>query len=136
MFRTLLVLLSFFVSAKSYSNQPQDYSNAVTAGDFLYVSGQFPIDPVTGKMAHGSMEDLTNLTLDYIEHILHVKGFKMNQVVKTEVFLVDMRDFDQMDAAYASRFNSQHPPARDVTQSAKLQNNARVEISCVAYKNR
>lgn len=112
-----------------------NYSNAKTAGDFLYVSAQFPIDPITGKMVEGEMGELTDITLDHIQHILHKKGFKMKDVVKTEVYLNDIRDFEAMDAIYGERFPDQFPPARDIIVSPELLNNSRIQISCIAYKH-
>jgi len=108
--------------------------NAVTAGDYLYISAQAPIDPTTGQMVNDDLSVATNLVLDHIQHWLHVKGFTMKQIVKTQVYLTDIRDFDEMNAVYGYRLTT--PNARDVTVVSDLANNARLEISCVAYKHR
>lgn len=136
----------FLISAVVFTNvaftnhhnihQSADYSEAVTAGDYLYVSAQFPIDPNTGKIVEGDMITLTNLVIDNIQHQLHVKGFTLNKVIKTEVYLTDVRNFQLMDSAYAARFNFQYPPARDIIITPHLLNNSPIQISCIAYKNR
>ncbi|MBS0605295.1 MAG: RidA family protein [Verrucomicrobia bacterium] len=133
-FKFLLAALLLTGSAVSVS--ASTYSEAVNAGDFLYISGQFPIDPSTGKIVEGDMGTLTNVVLDHIQHLLHVNGLTMKQVVKTEVYLTDVRDFNAMDSAYATRFNFPFPPARDVVVVSNLLNNATIEISCIAYKLR
>jgi 2-iminobutanoate/2-iminopropanoate deaminase len=131
--------MSLIVSALLYTSSAfctAHQSNAVTAGDFLYVSAQFPIDPTTGKMVEGDVGTLTNLVIDHIQHVLHNKGFKLKNVVKTEVCLNDIRDFESMDEAYGVRFHSSFPPARDVSVSPQLLYNSPIQISCIAYKNR
>lgn len=132
--RVLFALSALCFTSTSFC-ATANYSNAKTAGDFLYVSAQFPIDPDTGKMVEGEMGELTDITLDHIQHILHKKGFKMKDVVKTEVYLNDIRDFEAMDATYGERFPYQFPPARDIIVSPELLNNSRIQISCVAYKH-
>ena len=134
MSRLLFLLTSVVLTSASFCAFTNSYSNAVMAGEFLYVSGQIPIDPETGRMIQGDIEVLTNAVLDNIEHILRCKGFKMKQVVKTQVYLSDVRDYQGMDAAYASRFDFPHPPARDVVEVSNLLNNARIEISCIAHR--
>jgi len=108
----------------------------VTAGDFVYVSAQSPVDPMTGEMVEGDIETLTNIVIDRLQHELLIKGVALSKVIKTEVFLKDIRDYEGMDAAYGARFNFQFPPARDVIEVSNLLNNARIEISCIAYKKR
>lgn len=132
--KMLFVLYALFLTSSSLF-ATENYSNVKTAGNFLYVSAQFPIDPVTGKLVHGNMGELTDITLDHIQYLLHNKGFKMSDVVKTEVYLTDIRDYEDMDAAYGERFPYQYPPTRDVVVSKKLLNNATIQISCIAYKN-
>lgn len=134
--RFMMMMGAFLLTGQAHLMATSSYSNAVTAGDFLYVSGQFPIDPSTGQISTGDMQTLTNLALDQVQHWLRQKGLTMSQVIKTEVYLTDIRDYDAMDAAYAERFNFQYPPARDVIAVSSLLNNSRIEISCVAYKNR
>lgn len=131
----ILFLFSAFLFTGSVFCHAASYSEAIKAGNFLYVSGQFPIDPTTGKIIDGDMETLTNQAIDNMQHLLHVKGYNMNQVVKTEVYLTDIRDYEAMDSAYKQRFPYAHPPARDVVQVAGLLYNSAIEISCIAYKD-
>jgi 2-iminobutanoate/2-iminopropanoate deaminase len=112
------------------------YSQAAKAGDLLFVSGQLPIDPNTGQIVHGDIETVTDLTMSYVNYYVAQKGFKMKEVVKTIVYLRDIRDYDQMDATYASWFPYNHPPARDVIVVSNLPNNAQIQISCIASKDR
>ena len=73
------------------------YSQAVEAGNIVYVSGQLPIDPATGKYAEGGIKELTAQSLTNIKHILEQAGLTMDNVVKTSVFLADMADFAEMN---------------------------------------
>lgn len=134
--RFIVLMGAFLLTGQAHLAATMSYSNAVNAGDILYISGQFPIDPSTGQISTGNMTILTNLALDQIQHWLHVNGLTMNQVVKTQVYLTDIRDYAMMDAAYAARFPFQFPPARDVIAVDSLLNNSRIVISCIAYKNR
>jgi len=136
MMRILFLLSVLFVCTSAFCKARANYSSAINAGDFLYVSGQVPIDPATGKMMEGDIETLTNQAIDNIQHLLRLNGVDLKQVVSTVVYLKDIRDYDAMDQAYGSRFNFQYPPARDVVAAADLLYNARIEISCVAYKKR
>jgi len=101
---------------------------------FIYISAQAPIDPVTGQMIEGDIQTLTDLVIDHLQYQLKQRSCKLKQVIKTEVYLKDIRDFEGMNAVYGSRFNFQHPPARDVIEVSNLLNNARIEISCIARK--
>jgi len=108
------------------------YSQAVRAGGFLFVSGQIPLDPKTGKLVEGPIATHTAQVLDNIEAILHASGLSFKHVVKTEVYLKDMADFPEVNALYATRFTSEPLPARQTMQVAKLPLDARIEISCIA----
>lgn len=108
------------------------YSQAIVAGDFVFVSGQLPVDPKSGKMAEGDVEALTSQVIDNLEAILKSAGLTLENVVKTEVFLKDLSDFQAMNRAYAKRFL--HAPARAIVQVAKLPLDAKIEISCTAYR--
>ncbi len=108
------------------------YSQAVAAGPFLFISGQLPVDPETGKIVEGSIQSQTKQVINNLEAILAVEGLSFKDVVKTEVFLKDMQDFPEMNAVYAERFNHPIKPARVTIQAAKLPMDARIEISCIA----
>ena len=136
MIRILCFFSALFLMNCSFCRASSNYSSIITAGDFIYVSGQVPIDPVTGKMMEGDIETLTNQVIENIEQLLFSKGVTLNKVVKTQVFLKDIRDYEAMDSAYGQWFNFQFPPARDVVAASDLLYNARIEISCIAYKKR
>ncbi len=110
------------------------YSQAIAAGPFLFISGQLPVDPKTGKIVEGSIQSQTKQVLDNLEAILEAEGLSLKDVVKSEVFLKDMQDFAEMNAVYAMRFSHPIKPARVTIQAAKLPMDARVEISCIAFK--
>lgn len=136
MIRSVFFLFALIASISCFSTQTASYSAAVTAGDFVYVSAQLPVDPITGHLIDGDIQTLTNQVINNIQHLLKVKGSSLKQVIKTEVYLTDIRDYQAMDAAYAKWFNFQYPPARDVAAVSDLPYNARIEISCIAYTKR
>ncbi len=109
------------------------YSPAVRAGDFIFVSGQGPVDPITDKLAPGDIEHQTRVTLRNIRSILEACGATLADVVKCSVYLKDAGEFKQMNEVYAEFFPSERP-AR-TTIGAKFHNaDMLVEIDCVAYK--
>jgi len=111
------------------------YTPALRAGDFVYVSGQGPIDPVTDKLAVGDVEFQTQLTLSNIQRILEAAGVGISDVVKCSVFLRDISEFHNMNRAYAAFFGD-HKPARTTIEAKFHQAEMLVEIDCVAYKPR
>jgi len=109
------------------------YSPAVKAGDYVFVSGQVPLDPATGQIADGGVGPQTRQTLLNIQRILEGCGATMAQVVRCGVFLVDVADFKAMNEVYTEFFD-QGKPARTTVQVAALPlAGARVEIDAVAY---
>jgi 2-iminobutanoate/2-iminopropanoate deaminase len=110
------------------------YSPAVIAGDFIYVSGQGPTNPATGKYVLDSVQDETRQVLNNIQTILAAAGATMADIVKCNVYLADRHDFAEMNLAYKEFFPSD-PPARTTVQ-AHPPVEIRVEIDCVAYKAR
>ena len=111
------------------------YSQAVIAHPFLFVSGQIPIDPKSGKVTAETIEDQTRQVLANIEAILKAAGLKFENVVKTEVYLKEMGDFAAMNALYAEKFRGPIMPARQAMQVAKLPLDVKIEISCIAKFN-
>lgn len=109
------------------------YSQAVRAGQYLYVSGQLPIDPLTGTFAGDTIEEQTEQVLSNIEAILQAQGLTFEHVAKAEVYMKNLSDFKNMNAIYASRFTAPVKPARQTMQVAKLPMDALVEISCIAF---
>lgn len=101
----------------------------------IFVSGQLPIDPETGKLIEGDIKTLTKRVIDNLEAILQAAGSSLQQVVRTDVFLKDLkRDFAGMNEEYAKRFTHSAAPARQTIQVAELPLGALVEISCIALK--
>ncbi len=107
------------------------YSQAVASGGFLFCSGQIPLDPATGKIVDGGIEEQTARVLRNLEAVLSAGGASLAAVVKTTVYMVDLADFPKMNAVYG-KFFSGDPPARATVQVAKLPAGALVEIDAVA----
>jgi 2-iminobutanoate/2-iminopropanoate deaminase len=108
------------------------YSQAVQAGGFLFLSGQLPLDPTTGKIKGSTIEEQTIQIFSNIEAILKAAGLTFNHVVRMEVFLADLSHFSFMNTIYATYFTSPIKPARHTIQAAKLPLNALIEITCTA----
>ena len=109
------------------------YSPAVRAGDFIFVSGQGPIDPSTDQFSFGDIKHETRVTLENIRRILEGCGASMADVVKCAVFLVDGRDFAAMNEVYNEYFGA-HKPARTTVEVRFANPQMKVEIDCIAYK--
>ena len=109
------------------------YSHGVWSGSELFCSGQTPIDPATGKLVDGDLTAQTHRVFDNIQAVLEDSGLTMDDVIKCNVYLIDMNDFAEMNAAYATRFTEPYP-ARTTVAVAGLPLGARVEIECIARK--
>ncbi len=109
------------------------YSQAIEAGGFVFTSGQIPTDPKTGEFVVGGVAEETEQVLKNLSEVLKAAGCGLEDVVKTTVFLADMDDFAEMNAAYG-RFFQNDPPARSTVQAARLPRDARVEIDAIAVK--
>ena len=107
------------------------YSQAVKAGNFIFCSGQIPLDPQTGEFVSEEVAEQTRQVLKNLSAVLDAAGTSLNNVVKTTVFLVDMNDFAAMNEVYAEFF-SENKPARATVQAARLPRDTRVEIECIA----
>lgn len=108
------------------------YSQAIVAGNFLFTSGQVPLDPNTGAMiADRSIEAQTRRALQNLEAILSAASASMANVVRTTVYLKDMNSFAQMNGVYAEFFAS-NPPARSTVEVARLPKDVDIEIDCIA----
>jgi 2-iminobutanoate/2-iminopropanoate deaminase len=119
------------VSTESAPKAIGPYSQAVRAGSLLFVSGQIPIDPLTGSLVEGDIAAQTRRVLQNVGAILEAAGASFGHVVRTTVFLADMNDFAAMNDVYASCFTSP-APARATVQVARLPKDARVEIDVIA----
>ena len=107
------------------------YSQAVRAGDLLFLSGQVPIDPSTGQMVDGDITVQTHRVFHNLGAVLAAGGRSFADVVRATVFLADMNDFTAMNAVYGEYF-SEPFPARATVQVARLPRDARVEIDLIA----
>jgi 2-iminobutanoate/2-iminopropanoate deaminase len=107
------------------------YSQAVCAGNFIFASGQIPIDPATGQFVPGGISEQTEQVLKNLTALFAAAGVGLDQVVKTTVFLADMEDFTAMNEVYG-RFFSSAAPARATVQAARLPRDAKVEIEAIA----
>lgn len=108
------------------------YSQAILAGDFLFISGQLPLNPQTGTISETTIEGQTEQVLHNLQHILEEADLGFDDVVKSEIYLKDIADFAVVNKLYGTRFASK--PARQTMQIGKLPLDARIEISCIAYK--
>ena len=108
------------------------YTQAIRAGQFLFVSGQVPIDPATGQLVGGSIADQTRRALENIGAILQAGGASFQQVVRSTVYLADLGDFSAMNDVYATFFTAPQP-ARSTIQAARLPRDARIEVDVIAF---
>ncbi|MBI5084080.1 MAG: RidA family protein [Acidobacteria bacterium] len=109
------------------------YSPAVVAGDFIYVSGQGPIDPSIDRFSYGDIQHETRLTLENIRRILAAAGASLTDVVKCNVYLRDGNDFAAMNKVYTEFFGDQRP-ARTTVAVAFADPTMKIEVDCIAYK--
>ena len=107
------------------------YSQAIRAENFIFLSGQIPIDPSTGEMIRGDIRQQTRQVLENMKGVLESQGLGMQDVVKVNIFLKDMGNFNEMNEVYATYFSSS-PPARSTVEVAKLPRNAEIEIEAIA----
>jgi len=109
------------------------YSQGITAGGFLFTSGQLPINPKTGEVS-SSIEEQTRQVLDNIKAIVEAAGISLENVIKTTVYIQHMSDFDAVNKIYSTYFPN-NPPARACVEVSKIAKNALVEIEAVAVIN-
>ena len=109
------------------------YSQAVWAGNLLFLSGQIAIDPATGDMVLDDIEAETHQVMKNIDAVLKEAGLSFENIVKTSIFLDDMNDFSRVNVVYGSYFNADTAPARECVEVAKLPKGVNVEISVIAF---
>ena len=107
------------------------YSHAVRSSGFVFLSGQIPLDPATGTLVSGGIDDQTRRVMENLRSVLAASGSSFARVLKSTIFLVDLGDFAAVNAVYGSYFPSD-PPARSTVQVAALPLGARVEIEMIA----
>ena len=110
------------------------YSQAVRAGQLLFLSGQIPLDPTSGQLVDGDIVAQTRRVMDNLAAVLKSAGLSFDAVVRTTIFLADMTDFAKVNEVYATYFSSSTlpAPARATVQVAQLPRGARVEIDAIA----
>ena len=107
------------------------YSQAIAHNGVVYVSGQIPLDPATGKVVDGDIAAQTERVLENLKAVLEASGSSLSQVLKTTVFLKNMADFPKMNEVYG-RYFVETPPARSTVEVARLPRDVQVEIDCIA----
>lgn len=107
------------------------YSQAVKAGNFVFVSGQVGKDPVSGAMINDSIKAEANMVMKNVKNVLEASGLTMANIVKTTIFLSNMDDFAEVNEVYGSFFSGNYP-ARETVQVSRLPLNANIEVSVIA----
>jgi 2-iminobutanoate/2-iminopropanoate deaminase len=110
------------------------YSQAIVAGNFIFVSGQIPLNPSTGEIVSGDIKAETKQVMENIKAVLSAAGVGFGNIVKTTIFLTDMQSFAQVNELYGTYFTDQFP-ARETVQVSALPKNVNVEISVIAIKS-
>ena len=123
------------ISAPGAPKPVGPYSPAVTWDQLVFISGQGPMDPETGKILSGDISQQTKQVFKNIDTLLKAAGSGPDKVLKCTVYLTDMNNFQQMNAVYAEYFAGQTYPARTTIQAAALPLNIEVEIDVIAYRN-
>jgi 2-iminobutanoate/2-iminopropanoate deaminase len=108
------------------------YSQAIRSGEFIFLSGQIPLNPVTNEVAGNDIVTQTVQVLNNIKAILEGEGLSLNHVVKTTIFLQDMNQFVQVNEEYG-KFFTDHRPARSTVEVSKLPKGVLIEIEAIAY---
>ncbi|GAA0877753.1 RidA family protein [Algoriphagus jejuensis] len=109
------------------------YSQAVLAGNTLYISGQIALDSDTGELINENITEETHAVMKNLEAVLRAADFGFSDVVKCSIFINDMGQFATINEAYGQYFKT-NPPARETVEVSKLPKNVNVEISCIAVK--
>lgn len=109
------------------------YSQAISAGGFIYTSGQIPLDPVSGLLVPGGITEQTVRTLDNLEAVLRAAGVTFANIVLVNVYLTSLDNFAIVNEIYGKRFNSDSPPARVTIEVSALPKGSMIEISAVAH---
>jgi 2-iminobutanoate/2-iminopropanoate deaminase len=109
------------------------YSQAIQAGNILFVSGQIAIQKSSGKIITGNIEEETNQVMVNLRDVLKAAGMDFSNVVKCSIFMKDMNNFPKVNEVYG-RYFQQNPPARESVEVSRLPKDVNVEISCIAVK--
>ena len=110
------------------------YSQANIFGDFIFTSGQVPLDPATGDIVGTTIEEQTRQVFKNMKAILETAGSSLDKVLKTTVFIKNMNDFEKMNEIYAEFFTEGSYPSRSAVEVARLPKDVLVEIETIAYR--
>ena len=110
------------------------YNQAILSGNTLYTSGQIAIDPSTGKLKTGTIEEETTLVMENMKAVLAAAEMTFDNVIKTSIFISDMANFSEINSIYGRYFNEDTAPARETVEVANLPKYVNVEISMIAVK--
>lgn len=109
------------------------YSQAILAGGFLYAAGQIGLNPQTNQLVEGGIEEETKQVLENLKEVLSQTNLNLSDVVRTDIFVKDIKDFTKVNEIYTSYFTNNPQPARQTVEVSNLPKGALVEISCIAY---
>jgi 2-iminobutanoate/2-iminopropanoate deaminase len=123
-----------FIKTQSAPQPIGPYSQGIRAGNFLFVSGQGPIDPKTGKMIEADIEKQTHQTLQNVRAIVEDSGLSLNDVVKVSIFLKNASDFQKMNEIYKTFFQ-ENPPTRTTVQADFVSPGMLIEIDAIACRD-
>jgi 2-iminobutanoate/2-iminopropanoate deaminase len=110
------------------------YNQAILSGNTLYTSGQIAINPATGEIKLGTIEEETTLVMENMKAVLKAANMTFENVVKASIFISDMANFSKINAVYGRYFNEENAPARETVEVANLPKYVHVEISMIAIK--
>ncbi|MBT5289216.1 MAG: RidA family protein [Flavobacterium sp.] len=110
------------------------YNQAILSGNTLYTSGQIAINPATGEIKLGTIEEETTLVMENMKAVLKAANMTFENVVKASIFISDMANFSKINAVYGRYFNEETAPARETVEVANLPKYVHVEISMIAIK--
>ena len=122
------------ISTKDAPQAIGPYSQAIRFGNLIFVSGQIPIEPETGKILKGDIKEQTKLILENLNNVLAAGGTSLNDVLRTTIYLTDLENYPVVNETYTQYFNDM-PPTRSTVQVAKLPMDAQIEIDAIACIN-
>ena len=128
-----LAMTKRIISTKNAPSAIGPYSQAVEAGNTLYISGQIPMDPATGEITGDDIASQTKLVMENIKAILHASGYELRDVVKSTCLLADIEDFQGMNEVYAGYYPENHP-ARAAYEVVNLPKGVKIEIETIAVR--
>jgi 2-iminobutanoate/2-iminopropanoate deaminase len=120
------------ISTDEAPRNDNPYSQAVRAGDTLYISGYGPVDPETDEKVEGDLQIQTERVLENIEATVEAAGGSLDELVKVTVYLTNLDDYDAVNEAYRAQFSAD-PPARVCVEVSRLPDNVNVEMDAIAY---